>query len=586
MKNLPIRIKIMLGFLTIVAILVVLGIFSLYKINSVDNNTKIITNQYIPGINYVRDISENFSQFRIKEYRFMLVFSREDAEKMESEMIGVRTQLESSCNDFEKLTMTDENKHIYNLFKADLAKYLEENKKMIEFIKKGDDANAKAVLKGKSLDYYYSVSGYLKKLVGQNVLACKTISTDINKTNELSLIMILTIIICSVIISIFVAFFIASLISKGIKKMQFAAEKFAMGDLNIELDIDSKDEIGKLASAFRNVANTMKTISENAKLISKGDLTVSIKKRSENDELLGSLSEMVEHLNEIVAQISEAANYVAVNSNEMSGTATQLSQGANEQASSAEEISASLEEMTTAIQQNTENAVQTERIAQASSQGIFEVNQASQRSLEAIKQIVEKIKIINNIAEKTDILAINAAIEAARAGEHGKGFAVVAAEVRKLAETSQKAALEINEFSAGSLKITEDTTVLMSHIIPDIQRTAQLVQEIVASSTEQSSGAEQISRAVELLSKVTQQNSTTSEEMSSNSEELASQAEMLKESISFFKTNKSFKKEIITHKHSNPLISTPIKQAYREEKNNGVDLMEDIELTEKNYERF
>ena len=164
-----------------------------------------------------------------------------------------------------------------------------------------------------------------------------------------------------------------------------------------------------------------------------------------------------------------------------------------------------------------------------------EVAAASQKSVEAIKKIAEKITVVNEIAEKTDILAINAAIEAARAGEHGKGFAVVAAEVRKLAEISQLAAKEINELSKVNLKLTEDAGILMGKIMPNIQKTAQLVGEITASSSEQNISAQQIAKAVDQLSTVTQQNSASSEELSSSSEELASQAQVLKDTIMFFK---------------------------------------------------
>lgn len=251
-----------------------------------------------------------------------------------------------------------------------------------------------------------------------------------------------------------------------------------------------------------------------------------------------ALSEMVLQLNEIVSQVMEAAENVSISSNEMSTTANQLSQGANEQAASAEEVTSSIEEMSSAIQQNSDNAIQTEKIAVLSAQGIMDVNSSAQKSLEAMRQISEKIKVINDIAEKTDILAINAAIEAARAGEHGKGFAVVAAEVRKLAEVSQKSAIEINTLSSSALRVTEESGAMMQKMIPEIQRTAQLVQEIAASSNEQRSGSEQITKAIIQFSQVTQQNSAAAEEMSSSSEEMASQAEMLKDTIGFFDIGK------------------------------------------------
>jgi methyl-accepting chemotaxis protein len=237
--------------------------------------------------------------------------------------------------------------------------------------------------------------------------------------------------------------------------------------------------------------------------------------------------------NIIVLDVSEGAD--------MFRLAVQISEGANEQSASAEEVSSSIEEMSSSIQQNSDNSISTEKIAVASAQGMMDVNTSAQKSLEAIRQISDKIKIINDIAGKTDILAINAAIEAARAGEQGKGFAVVAAEVRKLAEVSQKAAVEINELSASSLKVTEESGNLMMKIIPEIQKTAQLVKEIAASSNEQRSGSEQITKAVMQFTQVTQQNAAAAEEMSSSSEELASQAELLKETISFFNTGKQIK---------------------------------------------
>jgi len=281
---------------------------------------------------------------------------------------------------------------------------------------------------------------------------------------------------------------------------------------------------------------------EQAIKISEGDLSGSIKiKRNDEIGLLAhSFNTMIEKLKEIITVVIESTNNLTNGTNQIAMSSQQIAQGANEQAASAEEVSASIEEMAATIQQNSENAIETERISQEGAIGIMAVAEASKKSVDAIRQIAEKITIVNDIAEKTDILAINAAIEAARAGEHGKGFAVVAAEVRKLAEVSQNAAKEINELSKLNLKLTEDAGSLMGEIIPNIQKTAQLVKEIAAASAEQSSGSEQISKAIEQLSTVTQQNSAASEEMSSSSEELASQAEMLKEAIMFFKIEQSY----------------------------------------------
>ncbi|NJK95322.1 MAG: HAMP domain-containing protein [Bacteroidales bacterium] len=376
---------------------------------------------------------------------------------------------------------------------------------------------------------------------------------------------------------------ISRIISIPVRKIDIAAAQIAEGNLDVNLDINSKDEIGSLAESFQKLIKANREIVEKAKLVSEGDLTVTIKKRSDKDELNFSLSQMVERLNEVVAQILESSQNVASASSQFSSTTVQIAQGANEQASSAEEVSSSVEEMSSTIQQNTDNALQTERIASGAAKGINDVANASSKSLEATRQIAEKIKIINAIAEKTDILAINAAIEAARAGEHGKGFAVVAAEVRKLAETSQRAAVEINTLSATSLKVTEEAGGFMMKIIPDIQRTATLVQEIAAASSEQSAGATQIAAAIEQLSKVTQQNSAAAEEMSSTAEELASQAEMLNETIAFFNTGRSIKQEkTVNHKISRKLsndnkIASPTKK--------GINVL-DEELKDKEFEMY
>jgi methyl-accepting chemotaxis protein len=371
-------------------------------------------------------------------------------------------------------------------------------------------------------------------------------------------------------------------LQESINNVTKALEILSIGDVKIANamagSFTKRSENDRLIPAFLNLNSTLNQIAEKAKLVAAGDLTVSLAKRSENDELMGALNEMVLRLNEIVVQITESSQNVASGSSQLSSTAVQIAQGANEQASSAEEVSASIEEMNSTIQQNSDNASQTDKIASSASKGVMDVSNAAMKSLDATRQIAEKIKIINSIAEKTDILAINAAIEAARAGEHGKGFAVVAAEVRKLAETSQKAAIEINNLSADSLKLTEEGGVLMSKLIPEIQKTATLVQEISAASNEQSAGANQIAKAIEQLSQVTQQNSAAAEEMSSTAEELASQAEALQETISFFNTGNVSKSPVYKNDTKKSILTTDRHKKIKEPTNGAVSDNKDKEF--------
>ncbi|KJS01733.1 MAG: hypothetical protein VR65_08290 [Desulfobulbaceae bacterium BRH_c16a] len=247
-----------------------------------------------------------------------------------------------------------------------------------------------------------------------------------------------------------------------------------------------------------------------------------------------NINSMVEKLGEVVTEVQVAADNVAGGAQEMSTTAQQMSQGATEQAASAEEVSSSMEEMASNIRQNTDNAMQTEKIAVKSASDAKEGGKAVRETVSAMKQIATKISIIEEIARQTNLLALNAAIEAARAGEHGKGFAVVASEVRKLAERSQSAAGEISQLSTSSVAVAEQAGEMLNKMLPDIQKTAELVQEVSASSKEQDTGADQINKAIQQLDQIIQQNAGAAEEMASTTEELSSQAEQLKSTIAFF----------------------------------------------------
>ena len=303
-------------------------------------------------------------------------------------------------------------------------------------------------------------------------------------------------ILIGVIASLVISIVIVRGIHKAIKNASSVVAKLSEGDLTVEIDATGKDEIG---------------------------------------ELLGDLKKMIAKLKNVISYVNSASENIVAASQQLSSSSQQMSEGATEQAAATEEVSSSMEEMVANVQHNTENAQQTEKIALKASEDAMEGSVAVNQAGNSMKSIATKITIISDIARQTNILALNAAVEAARAGEQGKGFAVVAAEVRKLAEKSQQAAIEINDLSQSSLGIAEKSGKLLEQMVPNIQQTAKLVEEISASSMEQNLGAGQINNALQQLNQVTQQNAATSEEMAASAEELSSQADQLKEIISFFK---------------------------------------------------
>ena len=270
--------------------------------------------------------------------------------------------------------------------------------------------------------------------------------------------------------------------------------------------------------------------------VSTGDLTgrVEIACDGDHQRMRDAINRLVDNLSAFATEVAAASDQVAAGSQQLSANSEQVSEGATEQAAAAEEASASMEQMAANIKQNADNAAQTEKIARQSSKDAEASGVAVDKAVDAMQTIAAKIGIVQEIARQTDLLALNAAVEAARAGEHGRGFAVVASEVRKLAERSQSAAAEIGAVSADTVKAAGQAGEMLTRLVPDIRRTAELVAEISAACREQDIGASQINQALQQLDTVTQQNASASDEISSTADQLAGQAEELQASIAFF----------------------------------------------------
>lgn len=511
LKNIRIGTKLSFTFGLLVLITLMVGTISFFQISVLSGDMVNIGENRIPDLTDYLSMNVERMKIRAQTLEVMLYKDAIDARKEYSKIMDQRKESwkivdKTYSSILSRPRQTEKGKalmqQVSNEYKAwrdvyvDLDNTIEQLSKTTNVEDRDRLYSIYQGLYDKMVPLSNRMGSTFDQLTFNNISNTQQMAADNQKGgNRAKSMMVVITIICLVFAAVIAIVLTRAVVGPINKAVQFS-ENIAEGDLTVTLDVDQKDEIGVLAKALQN---------------------------------------MVEKLREVVSLVMLGADNILQASSQVSSSSQTMSQGSNEQAASTEEVSSSMEQMVANIQQNTDNSQQAEKIATLGAEGIKKGSAATVKAADSMKLIAEKVKIIGDIAFQTNILALNAAVEAARAGEHGRGFAVVAAEVRRLAERSRVAADEIDDLTKNGVKEAEDAGKILEDIVPEIEKTARLVQEIAAASIEQRSGAEQINNAIQQLNVVVQQNAASSEELASSSEEMSGQAELLNESVSFFK---------------------------------------------------
>ncbi len=529
-----IKLKLGLSFAAVIVLSAITAGIGITSLGSLDTTIGEMVQGPVQRLQLVEEVSTDLLQAIRAQKNLILASTKEEIERYDRQITEIRPQVTERLDKGEALASV-EGKPKWVALRADWQHYTAEEDKVRDAIRRGAQQEAKEMSTGELRQIVGDAEKQVNELVDLQHKHMATATAGVADRYESSRLLLIGAVTISLAIAVAAALWIALNISRGLAGAIGLANAVAIGDLDQDVAVKSNDEIKDLVDALNRMTGALRATAKVADAIAGGDLTVEAKRLSDKDTLGMALERMLEKLRLVISEALNASENVSAGSQELSASAEELSQGATEQASSTEEASASMEEMAANIKQNADNASQTEKIARQSANDAQASGEAVGRAVDAMRTIAEKITIVQEIARQTDLLALNAAVEAARAGEHGRGFAVVASEVRKLAERSQSASAEISTLSSQTVKAAQDAGEMLTRLVPDIKKTADLVAEISAACREQDIGGNQVNQAIQQLDKVTQQNASASEQMSATSEELAAQAEQLQSSITYFR---------------------------------------------------
>lgn len=512
--NMKLGKKLIVSFVLVALLAGIVGVIGINSLNSVEKKYSELYKDFGIAVGDLGRTGMDFHNMRAIIRDIILTKDQKAQEASSAKIKALNSEISESLAEFEKTLRTDEARKEFTNLQDSMQKYNTIGDKVIEMAMAGQNDAALALLNEEAIPQAQKTNQLINDLFETKEKVGSQRAAEYSDYAQTTILTMVAVIAVAMVAAILLGLFISRIISNPVRKMVDAANQIANGDLNVVIDVNTKDEIGLLGSAFR---------------------------------------QMTDNLNEVMGNIQAASEQVAAGSKQVSESSMSLSQGATEQASSVEQLTASLEEISSQTKLNADNATQANTFAEDAMANAAQGNDRMKEMLKAMAEINDAsgniskiIKVIDEIAFQTNILALNAAVEAARAGQHGKGFAVVAEEVRNLAARSANAAKETTDMIEGSIKkveggtrIANDTATALGKIVDGVAKVANLVSGIAVASNEQAMGVAQINQGIMQVSQVVQTNSATSEESAAASEELSSQAVMMQEQVGRFKLRKA-----------------------------------------------